>query len=266
MLSKKEENEMAFLQVEFFSQALEVASAVNVLLPEGDMGIGVKAGGGTRLPKVLYLLHGYSDDHTIWMRRTSVERYAAAYPLAVIMPAVNHSFYCNEPMGERYWDYISEELPQVMHSFFRLSDRPEDTFAAGLSMGGYGALKLGLSHPERFAAVGSFSGAVRAAQSRPVDEKSRLKKERAFGKDPVDPGLDLFHLLKVHGNDEKKPRLYVSCGTEDTLFAVHQAFVPAAEQAGWDLTHREAAGFSHEWAFWDEEIRRFIPWMLKKEN
>ena len=117
---------MAFLQVEFFSKTLGVASTVNVILPEADMGIGVTAGGREEtLPKVLYLLHGYSDDHSIWMRRTSVERYAAEYPLAVVMPAVNHSFYCNEAEGERYWDYVSEELPQVMHKFFRLSDRPE---------------------------------------------------------------------------------------------------------------------------------------------
>ena len=69
---------MAFLQVEFFSKTLGVASTVNVILPEADMGIGVTAGGREEtLPKVLYLLHGYSDDHSIWMRRTSVERYAA---------------------------------------------------------------------------------------------------------------------------------------------------------------------------------------------
>lgn len=257
---------MAFLQVEFFSQALEVASSVNVLLPEGNMGIGVQAGGGTQLPKVLYLLHGYSDDHTIWMRRTSVERYAAKYPLAVVMPAVNHSFYCNEPMGERYWDYISEELPRVMHSFFRLSDRPEDTFAAGLSMGGYGALKLGLTYPECFAAVGSFSGAVNVARAQPDTAEGIFKKERAFGAEPVAPELDLFRLLETRGGDRRKPRLYVSCGTEDSLFDDHQAFIPAAEQNGWDITHREAAGFSHEWAFWDEEIRRFIPWMLGEKE
>ena len=126
---------MAFLQVQFFSKALEVASTVNVILPEPAQGIGVDAAQAAELPKVLYLLHGYSDDHSIWMRRTSVERYAAQYNLAVIMPAVNHSFYTNEVQGERYWDYVSEELPQVMHRFFRLSQRPEDTFVAGLSMG-----------------------------------------------------------------------------------------------------------------------------------
>ena len=151
---------MAFLQVQFFSKVLNVASTVNVILPEANQGIGIQAKKGDALPKVLYLLHGYSDDHSIWMRRTSVERYAAAHDLAVIMPAVNHSFYCNEAHGERYWDYVSEELPKTMHRFFRISDKTEDTFVAGLSMGGYGAMRLALTYPERFAAAASFSGAV----------------------------------------------------------------------------------------------------------
>lgn len=266
---------MAFLQVDFFSKALDVASSVNVILPEPSMGIGVEGSGqGSALPKVLYLLHGYSDDHSIWMRRTSVERYAASYPLAVVMPAVNHSFYCNEARGERYWDYISQELPQVMHRFFRLSDRREDTFAAGLSMGGYGALKLGLRCPERFAAVGSFSGCVdiaaMAAAGR-TDPAGRARWERVFGDPEKVPGSDqdLLYLLRAHGGDERKPKLYVSCGTKDFLYGAHTRFVPAAKAAGWDITHLEEPGTSHEWSFWDRQIRAFIPWMLgvsEKEN
>ena len=161
---------MAFLQVQFYSDTLTVASSAYVILPEPRQGIGMKAAAADELPKVLYLLHGYSDDHTIWMRRTSVERYAAEYNLAVIMPAVNHSFYTNEAQGEKYWDYVSEELPEVMHRFFRLSKKPEDTYVAGLSMGGYGAMKLALTHPERFAAAASFSGAVDVAAD--VDSKT----------------------------------------------------------------------------------------------
>ena len=119
---------MAFLQVQFFSNVLNVVSSVNVILPEAEQGIGIHGSENHELPKVLYLLHGYSDDHSIWMRRTSVERYAARYNLAVIMPAVNHSFYCNEIHGERYWDYVSDELPRAMQSFFRLSKRPINSF------------------------------------------------------------------------------------------------------------------------------------------
>ena len=127
---------MAFLQVQFFSEALVVASTVNVILPERNQGIGVDAAGKRELPQVLYLLHGYSDDHSIWMRRTSVERYAAKHNLAVIMPAVNHSFYTNEAQGERYFDYVAEELPAAMHRFLRLDRRVEERAVCVLRHGG----------------------------------------------------------------------------------------------------------------------------------
>lgn len=254
---------MAFLQVQFFSDVLQVASTVNVILPEPNQGIGISAASAGEDPKVLYLLHGYSDDHSIWMRRTAVERYAAQHNLAVIMPAVNHSFYLNEYHGERYWDYISEELPKTMHRFFRLSQKPEDTFVAGLSMGGYGAMLLALSHPDRFGAAASFSGAVDLADmvtKRNRDWESRIGDVEHF------PGSDrdLFALLKKNADAPHKPRLYVSCGTADFLFDQHQRFVPAAKESGWDVTSYEKPDAIHEWGFWDEQIKFFIPWMLNE--
>lgn len=247
---------MALLHVNFFSKALGVSSSVEVILPEQNQGIGVTASGKEALPRVLYLLHGYSDDHTIWQRRTSVERYAAAHNLAVIMPAVNHSFYCNEVHGEKYWDYVSEELPRVMQRFFRLSDKPEDTFVAGLSMGGYGAMKLALTYPERFGAAASFSGAgdIVALSRRRRDDWSRI-----FGRNAVrGTDCDLFHLMKINAEAGKKPRLYVSCGTADFLFEQHQRFVPALKKHGWDVISYEEPDAVHEWGFWDREIAKFI--------
>ncbi len=255
---------MAFLQVQFFSETLNVASTVNVIMPEPSQGIGVTAAGADELPKVLYLLHGYSDDHSIWMRRTSVERYAARYNLAVIMPAVNHSFYTNEVQGERYWDYVSDELPRAMHRFFRLSDKPEDTFVAGLSMGGYGAMKLALTYPERFGAAASFSGATDICNMSGRSKERLDGFRRVFGVLEEMPGSrhDLFHLMK--SRPEKAPRLYVSCGTADFLYHQHEKFIPALKKYGWDVTHYEKPDAVHEWGFWDEEIRKFIPWAMEK--
>ena len=258
---------MAFLQIQFFSGVLNVASTVNVILPEANQGIGIQAKGQDALPQVLYLLHGYSDDHSIWMRRTSVERYAAAHNLAVIMPAVNHSFYCNEAYGERYWDYVSDELPKTMHRFLKFSDQPEDTFVAGLSMGGYGAMRLALTYPERFAAAASFSGAVDITGVVGRHQKDGTA-SRVFGdvQDLHNTEVDNLYLLKKNAKAPHKPRLYVSCGTADFLYEQHKAFIPVLEENGWDVTRYDEPGTTHEWGFWDREIAKFIDFIYQKKE
>ena len=253
---------MALMHLVYFSDVLGVQTPVDVIIPEGKQGIGVDAAGEEQLPAVLYLLHGYSDDQTIWQRRTSVERYAASRNLAIIMPGVNHSFYCNEEYGERYWDFVSQELPRMMHRFFRLSDKPEDTFVAGLSMGGYGAMKLALNQPGRFGAAASFSGAVDIASTR--QRHAHNWKRITGGKSIKGTENDLFHMLKVNGEAARKPRLYVSCGTADFLYGQHKKFIPAAKKAGWDVTHWEEPDATHEWGFWDQEIRKFIEFIYNK--
>lgn len=254
---------MAFLQVQFFSATLNVASTVNVIMPEPNQGIGMGASKEKALPKILYLLHGYSDDHSIWMRRTSIERYAANHNLAVIMPAVNHSFYCNEKYGEKYWDYVSEELPQTMQRFLHISNKPEDNYVAGLSMGGYGAMRLALTYPERFAAAASFSGVVGISWvfARHQEDGTAA---RIFGEESNIEGteVDLMYLLKKNAGAIHKPRLYVSCGTKDFLYDLHQEFVPALQENGWDVTRYDEPDTVHEWGFWDREIRKFIEFIF----
>ena len=248
---------MALLHVHYFSQALGVQTEVEVILPEVQQGIGVDAAGEAALPRVLYLLHGYSDDQTIWQRRTSVERYAAAHNLAVIMPGVNHSFYCNEARGERYWDFVAQELPAVMHRFFRLSDKPEDTFVAGLSMGGYGALKLTLRWPERFAACGALSGAAdiyaRFALGDRHDQGVAI-----WGEDylSVIPGSqdDTYHLTrKLEEENKPKPWIYQACGTEDKRLGENHLFRDFIRDRGYVYEYFEGPG-RHNWDFWNQQI------------
>src|SRR5688500_5792944 len=145
---------MAFFDCHFFSDTLAMTVSAHVLIPqESTRQIGLESGPARASYPTLYLLHGLSDDHTIWMRRTSIERYAAAKNIAVVMPAVGRSFYQDMASGPKYWTFVSEELPVLMRQFFPLSTTREETFAAGLSMGGYGALRLGLARPDKFAAV-----------------------------------------------------------------------------------------------------------------
>ncbi|MFD0818010.1 alpha/beta hydrolase, partial [Micromonospora zhanjiangensis] len=152
---------MALMRCDFFSETLGLNTSMTVLLPQRTATqIGMSGATRDGDPPVLYLLHGLSDDDTIWLRRTSIERYVAPLGLAVVMPQVARSFYTDEANGNRYWTFLSEELPELCRSFFRLSDRREDTFVAGLSMGGYGALRWALRAPHRFAAAASLSGAL----------------------------------------------------------------------------------------------------------
>ena len=136
---------MARIQCDFFSAALGTSVTINVLLPQPDPA----ARTAPRRYPVLWLLHGLLDDHTTWLRQTSLERYVDGLQLAVVMPAGGRSFYTDMAHGYRYWTYVSEELPALARAWFPLSDQREENFVAGLSMGGYGAFKLALRQPER---------------------------------------------------------------------------------------------------------------------
>ena len=153
---------MALLHVDFFSDVLGMCTSADVILPQQTSGqIGMEGKGAEGKLKTMYLLHGMSDDQTIWQRRTSIERYVSQLGIAVVMPTTHLAFYTDTTYGMRYWTYISEELPKICREFFpQMSDKKEDNLAAGLSMGGYGAWKLGLGASETFGAAASLSGCL----------------------------------------------------------------------------------------------------------
>lgn len=251
---------MARIECSYFSDVLGLSTQACVLLPQAVQGQVGMGGGRTRdrLP-VLYLLHGMSDDHTIWTRRTSLERYVAELELAVVMPSGHRGFYTDQASGYPYWTHLAEEVPAVMASFFPLSTRREDTFVAGLSMGGYGALKLGLRHPERFAAAASLSGALDVqdrAVRRPGDEWVRTfgsaERARANGDDLLD--------LVTRADPAALPPLWAWCGTEDELLGDNHRFRDACREHGVALDYAESPG-AHDWAAWDEQIQRVLAWL-----
>jgi len=254
---------MAHLRCDFFSEALSLSTSMTVLLPQQTTTqIGMEGRSSDGPPPVLYLLHGLSDDDTIWLRRTSIERYAAPLGLAVVMPQVGRSFYTDEAHGNRYWTFLSEELPAIAGSFFHLSDRREDTFVAGLSMGGYGAVKWALRRPDRFAAAATLSGAVDVARLLGDDrepERVRLW-DTIFGGRPVEgTDDDLFHLLATV-DPQRAPALYVVCGTEDRLLPHNERFRDAAQARGFDVTDDFRPG-EHEWGLWDSTIQDVLRWL-----
>lgn len=253
---------MSLITVNFRSEVLQLNVAVNVILPQPPVGT---RGFERKLP-VLWLLHGLSDDHTIWVRRTSIERYVEGRGLAVVMPGVDRSFYADMVRGNRYWTYVSEELPILMRAYFPLSARREDNFAAGLSMGGYGAFKLALSHPSRFAAAASLSGALQRFSGNPPADAPKqwlAELENMFGDLGKFTGSsnDVYHLAeKVARNSGPRPKLYAVCGTEDFLYQDNLRFKAHAAQIGLPLTYEEAPG-EHEWGFWDRYIQRVLDWL-----
>jgi S-formylglutathione hydrolase FrmB len=252
---------MALITCDFFSESLGFGQSMTVVLPQATQAqVGVTSardsdGDG---PPVLYLLHGMSDDHTAWLRYTSIERYAAAAGLAVVMPAAARSFYTDEAQGHAFWALVADELPEIVSSFFRVSTRPERTYVAGLSMGGYGAVKLALARPRQFAGAASLSGAldiVRRAEE-PVHREEMHG--RIFG-GPPRPEHDLFALLDGAEPDDVPP-LHITCGAQDRLLEDSQEFVRRAEAKGLDVTSAFPGG-DHEWGLWDRVIQDVIAWL-----
>lgn len=251
---------MAYAHVYLFSESLQMSTSVVVILPQRTSEqIGMVGQRREADPPVLYLLHGLSDDETIWTRRTSIERYAAEYGLAVVMPRVERSFYQDMAHGERYWTYVAQELPSLVAQFFRVSTRREDTFVAGLSMGGYGAMRLALAQPHRFAAAASLSGALDIAHPLVRPARSDFY-ENAFGAAEVaGTESDLLELAR-RSDPDVVPQLYLACGTEDDLYPMQHSFLEAAREQGLPV-HTDLGPGEHEWGYWDARIQDVLAWL-----
>lgn len=253
---------MALVQCHFFSEVLGLSTSMTVILPQQTTAqIGMQnQKHGDRHP-TLYLLHGLSDDDTIWLRRTSIERYAAPLGLAVVMPHVHRSFYTDMAHGNRYWTFLSEELPQIARSFFPLSDAREDNFVAGLSMGGYGAIKWALRRPEQFSAAASLSGALHMANPA-FRERMPLDYHLIYGEqDIAGTENDLLWLLEQRDKaGAQEPALYQCCGTEDFLYEDNLVFRDACQRTSLQLTYEEGPG-THDWAYWDHKIQDVLAWL-----
>lgn len=254
---------VALIECKFFSEVLGLSTEAMVILPQatsGQIGMAGRAASGPH--PTLYLLHGMSDDDTIWVRRTSIERYVSSLGLAVVMPTVHRGYYTDQAVGYPYWTFLSEELPQLMRSFFPLSAAREDNFAAGLSMGGYGALKWALRRPDAIAAAASLSGGLNVADR----EHTRPEWQATFGSaERVEAnGDDLFALAtKAAGND--CPPLYQWCGTDDFLYEDNLRFRDHCRTLGLPLTYEEGPG-GHDWACWDLMIQRVLEWLPLRDR
>lgn len=248
---------MAFIQANIYSNILQMEVLMNVILPQKtNKVIGTSTSGMAREIPVLYLLHGMGGNHSVWERRTSIERYAADYGVAVIMPSTDLGWYTDTTYDMNYWTFIADELPKIIHELFpQLSQKRENTYAAGLSMGGYGALKLGLRKPENFSAVASLSGAVLLGiqMEQLLNVRNQCYWEGIFGPlDEVENSENApLHLLKKLVNSEKElPRIFLACGTEDMLYKSNVEMSKQMDKLGVPHTFEFGSG-EHDWVFWD---------------
>ena len=245
---------MASIILSFHSEALERTVPLRALVPLED---------APRVPMpAMYLLHGLYGSEQDWFQYTRVMLWARAKGLAVFCPAGENGFYVNQAdTGEAYMRYVGEELPAFTRRLFPLSSRREDTFIAGLSMGGYGALNAGLTYPETFGKVAALSAALRPWKRMDKPQGGCVQRpayaRALFGQD-TEP-WDTLTLARQCG--ARAPELWLSCGAQDDLLEENIALVDGLRQAGIPAHFDQPPG-AHNWDFWDREIQRVIDWLM----
>ena len=264
------------LKMNFLSKHLGMQTNVTVCLPsfsfadvmEKRENVYVK---GMRY-QTLYLLHGGSGDDSDYVNFSNIVRYADDHKLAVVMPCDFNADYTDAPKGPRYLRYITEELPAMLEAVLPLSDKREDTFIGGLSMGAHGAMKISLLYPERFAAVLVMSGAARSA-----DTMDLMKKVRQEDGDPDAmpmPDMEGIYgdLSQIRGGKhdayaaaeqaaaQKKPlpEYFFACGSDDFALPRCKFGYEALTKLGFKTHFLEVPGYKHEWDFWDMILRKAI--------
>ncbi len=253
---------MASIKMDMFSDNLLQTVSVDIYLPYDREDY--KAEGADA---VIYLLHGMKGTSSSWFNLTAAQRYARENNLVLICPQAHNSFYADNYFGENYFTFISEELPKKLHKLYNFPKEREKTFIAGLSMGGYGAMLLGLGRPDLFAACATFSGAVGITQT------EYINKDDPFAKRYLRPilgmdykqrqELDVAYLAKKISelSKEKQPRILSTCGTEDFLYKPNIAFKNYMQTLPVDFTYMEWPG-EHDWYFWDKSLILAIDFFL----
>lgn len=218
--------------------------------------------------QTLWLLHGGSGSYTDWTEKTNIGWFAQKHRFAAVIPDTGTNHYNNIPGGPNYFSYITEELPTLLRKYFPLSEKREDNFILGLSMGGFGAAKSAFNYPEKYGAVGLFStgpqnGLQLRASGVGMETPSYDRYQRIFGGSSKIPQSenDPWYILAQDVADGKElPLIYNCCGTDDPCYPSYCAFMEYATSLGITITSHEAPGW-HAWDYWNMELERFIDWL-----
>lgn len=260
-----------FLTCHYYSSVLNRNTEINVIIPTPEGNEQIISEDKAQLYdyenglKTVYLLHGAYGDCFSWIRFSSIERVLQAHRLIGVFASAENSFYHDMAHGSKYFTYMTEELPAYITRIFPASGKREDTFIAGLSMGGYGAWYLALSRPDLYAKTASMSGALDLLSLHQSSSANNpFVWSDIFGSEDMPKDSDLFYLYE---KDQKKgilPKLYQSCGTADFLYQMNQDVHQRLSGTGADITYHEEEGAGHDWDYWDHEIRRVIEWLVKE--
>lgn len=249
---------MVHFQGDIFSAALDMTTRLDIVLPT------VRKHQDER---TLYLLHGYSQNGSAWTHFSNLFDYVDQYNLAVIIPEIYHSYYHNMAYGQDYFNYLTSELPQICESIWRVNVDREHSFVAGLSMGGYGAIKCALACPEKYAASAGWSGPldIRWTLDQTLPELRRMREAYAlYGKDKIIPkDCDLYYLAERNVHHGQLPRLYTCCGTEDFTFKMNQDFSDFMDALPYEFKFEKWSG-GHTWDFWRMALPKTLEFFFNR--
>ena len=241
---------MSLCEIHWLSKILRKQVSTMVILPDA----------GKPPFATFYLLHGWSDDHTIWLRRTRIEWYVRDLPLIVVMPDGFKGYYTDNEHGPAYAKYISEELVPFIERTFPAKPARSARCIGGLSMGGYGALRAALGYPQTYASANCHSGGVMHGSVKNTPRPDLLD---VYGRDPRGSKHDLLKLAADAKRAGKKlPRLLVDCGTEDPLIVENREFHKKLDSLGAAHDYREPPG-KHDWEYWDLHVQDAIAFHAK---
>jgi len=251
------------LRGDYLSETLRMSTNVQMLIPD-------KGSGPFR---VIYLLHGLHGNQGTWLDNSMLPVYAKKYNAVFVMPEVGRSFYLNLKYGRKYFDFVSEELPQICRNIFNISAKREDTAVMGCSMGGYGSLLLSLSRPDQFGFCGAISPAclyfkpmLDALRNDPGPYLKTGPEAEAVLTDlrcTYGDGLgyrkeyDIGELARNFPAGTEKPRIYGTCGTEDDLRKENVSFLADMKKTDFDYTYEEWSG-GHDWYFFSDALKKTL--------
>ena len=262
---------MAFSTMNFFSKALMRTVTINVVIPTDKVVFPGMPAPEKKPFKTLYLLHGILGNYTDWVNGTRIQALANDKNLCVVMPSGDNKFYCDsEISGDNYGKFIAEDLVEFIRDTFNVSHKREDTFIGGLSMGGFGSFVNGLRNPDTFSCICALSSALIKEKilTAPVEKGrdffTRRQYETLFGVDRIEDYAgsvnDYEALAEGLKNADNKPKIYMACGTEDSLYDANVAFKDKLVADGFDVTWECGPGV-HNWAFWDAYIEKALNWL-----